>query len=186
MLGVVGVTLMAFFLTAAGPYGIEPCVQSAGPLITLLALLIMPFIFALPIGYLTAELSCMISANGGYVLWVQDAFGDVAGWVNAWNALLSNIIDLPIYVVLVTDYLAAYMEDHGKSLDPFVALAIKLAVIALVLVFNMRGMSVLSIVAGTMAYLVTIPFLILIVAIIAEGRLDLGNDAVLLHSCHVC
>lgn len=35
------------------------------------------------------------------VLWIQDAFGDLAGFVNGFNSLFSNVIDLPVYVVRV-------------------------------------------------------------------------------------
>lgn len=67
-------------------------------------------------GFLTAELSCMISENGGYVLWIQDAFGDLAGFVSGYNSLISHVIDLPVYVVLSTDYLGIYLNYRGIGL----------------------------------------------------------------------
>jgi hypothetical protein len=61
---------MAFFITAAGPYGIEPAVQGAGPLVVIITSFAMPLLLAVPTGLYTAELSSMFDENGGLVLWV--------------------------------------------------------------------------------------------------------------------
>lgn len=71
-----------------GPFGIEVCVGAAGPLYTLIALIGLPFVWAVPQALMTAELSTMIPENGGYILWVRDAYGPFLGWINAWNCTL--------------------------------------------------------------------------------------------------
>ena len=47
---------------------------------TLLALLIVPFFWGVPIGLLTSELSTLFPENGGYTLWVLQAFGEFWGF----------------------------------------------------------------------------------------------------------
>ena len=50
------------------------------------------------------------------MLWIQDAFGDLAGFVSGYNSLISHVIDLPVYVVLSTDYLGIYLNYRGIGL----------------------------------------------------------------------
>jgi hypothetical protein len=74
---------------------------------------------------MTAELATMIPGNGGYVLWVQIAFGDFAAWMTVRrprqlalrlagggraqgvNGVLSAVFDLALYPTLF----AAYLSD---------------------------------------------------------------------------
>ena len=38
---------------------------------TMLGLLVMPFVWSLPLGLMTAELASMIPENGGFILWTE-------------------------------------------------------------------------------------------------------------------
>ena len=71
----VGIT---FFAVCGGDYGLEDSVGAAGPALTLLGLLILPWIWSLPIALMTAELGSMIPEAGGYVVWINRAFGPFA------------------------------------------------------------------------------------------------------------
>ena len=54
---------------------------------------------------LTAELGSMIPEAGGYVVWINRAFGPFAAHMNAlWN-LVSNTFDNALYPVMFVDYL---------------------------------------------------------------------------------
>ena len=69
-----------------GDYGIEDTVGAAGARLTLLGLLVLPWIWSLPIALMTAELGSMIPEAGGYVVWVHRAFGPFWAHQNAvWN-----------------------------------------------------------------------------------------------------
>ena len=37
---------------------------------------------------------------------VEGAFGTIGGWTNAWNGMIADCIDLPVYVVLGIDYVS--------------------------------------------------------------------------------
>jgi amino acid transporter len=59
---------------------------------------------------MTAELSSMMDENGGYVLWVNRAFGDLwcgdfIGFVNAWNSIVDDMIDNALYVSVFVGYI---------------------------------------------------------------------------------
>ncbi|KAL3379191.1 hypothetical protein AABB24_000083 [Solanum stoloniferum] len=48
---------LIYFEVAGGPYGEEPAVKAAGPLLAILGFLIFPFIWSVPEALITAELS---------------------------------------------------------------------------------------------------------------------------------
>ncbi|XVF32868.1 hypothetical protein REPUB_Repub17cG0119900 [Reevesia pubescens] len=53
---------LIYFEVAGGPYGEEPAVQAAGPLLALLGFLLFPFIWSIPEALITAELSTAFPA----------------------------------------------------------------------------------------------------------------------------
>nr|CAB3495796.1 unnamed protein product [Digitaria exilis] len=97
---------LIFFEVAGGPYGAEPAVQAAGPLLALIAFLVFPFFWAVPESLVTAELSTAMPGNGGYVVWVDRAFGPFAGslmgtWKYVWGAFSAAA-----FPALCSDYLS--------------------------------------------------------------------------------
>lgn len=66
---------LIFFEVSGGPYGSEPAVRAAGPLLSIFGFLLFPFIWSVPESLLTAELSTALPGNGGFVLWTHRAFG---------------------------------------------------------------------------------------------------------------
>jgi hypothetical protein len=106
---------IGFFLTCGGCFGIEEAVGAAGPLWCLLGLFLLPVFFALPQAYITAELSSMIPENGGYVIWIQRAFGNTAAYLNAYNAMASALFDMAIYPVLFASYLGQLIDPTSVS-----------------------------------------------------------------------
>lgn len=62
---------ITYFNTCGGPFGVEPAVEAAGPLWTLIALIVLPLFWSLPQAIMSAELSLLVNENGGNVVWVQ-------------------------------------------------------------------------------------------------------------------
>lgn len=89
VLGTLAFAAVAYFLTAGGPFGIEPAVIAAGPLPCFVVLGVLPLIWSLPQALVTAELASLIPDNGGYILWATDAFGDFAGACARTTAVLA-------------------------------------------------------------------------------------------------
>ena len=56
-LTLVPLVFLIYFEVAGGPFGEEPAVQAAGPLLAILGFLIFPFIWSVPEALITAELS---------------------------------------------------------------------------------------------------------------------------------
>jgi amino acid transporter len=105
-LSLVPLIFLIFFEVAGGPYGAEPAVQSAGPLLALLGFLVFPFVWAVPEALVTAELSTAMPGNGGFVLWADRAFGPLPGSLMGTWKYVSGAINGAAFPALCADYLA--------------------------------------------------------------------------------
>ncbi|OWM73402.1 probable polyamine transporter At3g13620 [Punica granatum] len=104
-LTLVPLIFLIYFEVAGGPYGEEPTVQAAGPLLAILGFLIFPFIWSVPEALITAELSTAFPGNGGFVVWAERAFGPFPGsMMGSWK-FLSGVINIAAFPVLCIDYL---------------------------------------------------------------------------------
>ncbi|MQM14375.1 hypothetical protein Taro_047305 [Colocasia esculenta] len=97
---------LIFFDISGGPYGEEPTVQLAGPLLAILGFLVFPFIWSIPEALITAELATAFPGNGGYVVWAAEAFGPFAGSMMGFWKYFSGVINNASYPVLCADYLS--------------------------------------------------------------------------------
>lgn len=80
-LNVATLAVLVFYSVSGGPYGSEASVRSAGNFYTLLGYLVAPFIWSIPEAIMTAELSSAMPEAAGGVAWVEEAFGERAGWM---------------------------------------------------------------------------------------------------------
>jgi amino acid transporter len=104
-LGVLTVAAFTWSSTSAGPFGIEESVASAGPLPTLLFILLCPLFVMLPIIVIMGELVAMMPSNHGTLRWVARGLGPTVGFVNSLFQLSMNTIDLATYPVIASDYI---------------------------------------------------------------------------------
>lgn len=70
---------LTFFCVAGGAYGLEDAVGAGGPMLALVALALVPWLWSYPTALMTAELSSAMPEDGGYVVWVLRAFGRFGG-----------------------------------------------------------------------------------------------------------
>jgi len=78
------VVFMIFCLCAAGAYGIEDMIPNAGPGLTLVMLILLPFVWSTPMGLVASELGSAIPEEGGFYKWVQRACGEFWGFQAGW------------------------------------------------------------------------------------------------------
>eukprot|EP00753_Platysulcus_tardus_P005711 PLAT13634.1.p1 GENE.PLAT13634.1~~PLAT13634.1.p1 ORF type:complete len:466 (-),score=175.66 PLAT13634.1:104-1501(-) len=147
---------LTFFSVAGGPFGIEEAVKSVGPSATIIGLLLMPLLFALPRALLTAEMSSTVAGNGGSVLWVQRVYGFLPAFINAWNGIFHGLLDLAVYPVMMREYLSYALPSASSSS----LLLLQLGGVAIVLFMNAFNARTLSRYALAMAVFVCAPFII--------------------------
>jgi len=147
------VVFMIFCLCAAGAYGIEEMIPESGPGLTLVMLIVLPFIWSTPLGLVASELGSARPQEGGYYKWVQEACGEFWGFQAGWWRTISIYIDNTLYVILAGGYLA-----NALDLSWGVEMAFKIGMILVFTYINIRGVKDVGIVSTVLSVLVIFAF----------------------------
>jgi len=147
------IVFMIFCLCAAGAYGIEEMIPQAGPGLTIVMLMALPFFWSTPMGLVAAELGSAIPQEGGYYKWVQRACGEFWGFQAGWWRTISIYFDSTIYVVLAGSYLASV-----AGLSDAQGYAIKAAIVIFFVYINLRGIPDVGMVSTVISILVMVAF----------------------------
>jgi len=123
--GAMGLALLTFFNVSGGPWGSEPIVSACGPYPGFISLFVMAFLWGLPLCLITSELSSALPSNGGYVLWVDTAFGGFWGFQESFWSWGSCVVDNALYPVLAYETFQAMfkgsvtepLNTHGSAQD---------------------------------------------------------------------
>ena len=157
--GVFTVVFMVFSLVAAGCYGIEDMIPYAGPGLTLIMLMVLPFVWGLPFGLVASELGSVRPQEGGYYKWVQEALGEFWGFQAGWWRTISIYIDNTLYVVLAGGYLALVMpNDMDQGMKDGLIFAFKAAMILFFMWVNIRGVRDVGTVTNILSIFVILAF----------------------------
>lgn len=158
-LGFTGLVGLTFFCVAGGAYGLEDIVGAGGPAIALAALLIVPWLWSYPTAVMTAELSSAMPEDGGYVVWVERAFGRFWGFQEGWLSWLCSFADNALYPVMFVDYLSYLRGD----MSPVERWTIGATLIGCVTWLNVRGVRPVGFSSALFMLLVLAPFAALVV-----------------------
>ena len=147
---------MIFFLycaCAGGAFGIESMISSSGPGLTLILLVIIPILWALPIGLYCSELTNLVPVAAGPYVWSKMAFGEFWGFSLGFWIALANYLTGAAYVVLAVDYIGMYVPLTAMS-----AFILKAAFIIIFTVINLRGLEEVSIVSTIFCIIILVAF----------------------------
>ncbi len=153
------VVFMIFSLVAAGAYGIEEMIPESGPGLTLVMLMVLPFLWGLPFGLVASELGSARPQEGGYYKWVQEALGEFWGFQAGWWRTISVYIDNTLYVILAGGYLASQW-----NLSSYEQFAVKAAMILIFTYINIRGVKDVGLITTILSVLVIAAFAIVAIA----------------------
>ena len=104
---------MIFFSVSGGPWGSEE-LFAYGPSNGIKAILLMAIFYSFPACEVVAELGSSFPMNGGYSLWVTEAFGPFWGFQESYWSWLGGVTDNALYPVLMFDALKLYFEEIRK------------------------------------------------------------------------
>ena len=124
-----------YFTVSGGAFTLESLVASVGPVLALSALIAIPLLWAVPEALLIGELASMMPVEGGYYRWVQRAYGDRAGFQNAWCTWLYSLVEMSLYPAIVVQYLGAFVPGLGRGWE----VGVTLLVIWIPTLLNLRG-----------------------------------------------
>lgn len=157
-----GVVFMIFSLVAAGGFGAEEMISSTGPGLSLILLIILPFIWAMPISNTCSELGAILPEEGGVYVWTQKAFGEFWGFQVGWWNTVGFYASNSIYVVLAAGYAKQFIPMTETA-----ELAFKIGVVAIFLIINLMGISEVSKVNSFLTVVILLVFaLVAVVGII--------------------
>jgi amino acid transporter len=138
-----------------GPFGLEDMVETSGPGLALLYMLLLPLFWCIPVSLVAAELTTAIPVEGGFYRWVRAAFGDFWGFQAGWWNWSASFLLAAAYAVLATDYLSFYFSAIVGWKHHLVSVLI-VGVIAWI---NVRGIQMVGMVSTTLSV-----FVLLVVA----------------------
>lgn len=151
--GLISFVFVMYSYTTGGPFGMEDQVATAGPGMSLIYDLVLPFFWCIPISLVSAELMSAMPVEGGFYRWSRAAFGDfwgfLAGWWN-WSALFLLGAS---YAVLFADYIGFF----APKLSTLGHYLISVAIIAAITYVNVRGISVVAKLATVLNVLILVP-----------------------------
>ncbi|NOR19093.1 MAG: amino acid permease [Xanthomonadales bacterium] len=147
------VVFMIFCLCAAGAYGIEEMIPQSGPGLTLVMLMVLPFLWSTPMGLVASELGSALPQEGGYYKWVQRACGEFWGFQAGWWRTISIYFDNAIYVVLAGSYLGSVL--HLSTLQEYL---FKASIVIVFTYINIRGIRDVGAVSTILSILVMAAF----------------------------
>jgi amino acid transporter len=125
---------------AGGPFAFEAMVSTAGPGMALLFILIVPWLFSVPISLATAEMATAMPVEGGFYRWTRAAFGDFWGFQCGWWNWTGTFFMWASYGAVLADYVAQIAPVESKLLHWSMAFAFLLLVAAL----NILGIRVVG------------------------------------------
>jgi amino acid transporter len=152
------VVVIIFVFVSSGAFGLEDMVGWSGPGIALVLLLVLPVVWALPMGLVCAELGSAIPEEGGYYVWVRRALGEYWGFQCGWWSWLTTFVDSAVYIALICDYLKSWLD-----LSPNVAWLLGVAIICVFAYLNIRGLNVIAVSSVVMTIIIMAPFVVMTV-----------------------
>ncbi len=155
-----------YFMVSGGPYGLEDIIGDVGFGWALTILAVLPFFWSLPTALMIGELAAAVPEAGGFYAWVRRAMGPFWGFQEAWLSLAASVFDMAIYPTLFVTYLgrlAPVLTDGHRGL------AIKLAVVVLATLLNLRGAAAVGDGSVGMWIVALAPFIVLVLAAVWLG-----------------
>lgn len=167
---------LTYAYISSGPYGIEPAVGAAGPLLSVVGIVAFAACWALPQALLAAELTSAFPEQGSVVAWLERGVGRRWAAVGAGCLVASQIFDLAIFTGQVVGYAAQLYPALAST--PAVSVAVQVALCAAVAAANLGGLGVVTrVLVGSL--LVTVTPFVLAPVVAAARRVPMDARAIL-------
>lgn len=160
---VYSIVFMIYCLVAAGAFGLEDMVSSGGPGITIILLVVFPFIWAFPICNMSSELTSILPHEGGPYVWSKEALGEFWGFQTGWWTTMAIYTTNGIYITLAAGYIGKYIPMN--SMTEFM---VKFSIVLLFTVINLLGIKEVGRVSTILSLTILIAFMIVTVVGLAN------------------
>lgn len=150
---VMGIAFLIYCMCAGGAFGIEEMIPSSGPGLTIVLLVLIPVLWAAPIGVYTAELGAIAPVDAGPYVWMKMAYGEMWGFCMNWWLMLAIYLGQASYVVLAVGYI-----DKFIPLTPVASLIIKVGIVVVLTAVNLIGLKEVSIISTIFTIIILVAF----------------------------
>jgi amino acid transporter len=157
-LGLLPLICVMYLVISGGAYGLEDAVHQAGPKLAVLLCLLVPLTLSLPTGLMAAELTALMPVEGGFYFWVKEGLGPFAGFAEAYFTILYTAVDMAIYPVLFTAYLAFLMP-----ISPAAQAILAVSIVWLAGLLNLAGIRPVGFTSILLAVLLLSPMAALVI-----------------------
>jgi len=114
-----------------------------------------------------ARLAARTTRDGGPYVYVQDAFGDMAGFLMAWTYWLGFCASIPLQAMAFAGYLGVFVPALAHNIAAKALIAF--GIIGLLTYVNLRGLRKMSVVQITLTLLKIIPLFVIVGAALTLG-----------------
>ncbi|MDO4833488.1 MAG: APC family permease [Bacillota bacterium] len=148
-----GLFVILFGSVCAGCFGMEDMVGQSGPGLTLLMILVVPCIWAVPIALSCAEMGATLPVQGGYYIWIKTALGPFWGYCAGFWRTWIWYLNEGILLVLSMEYVASFF--NLSKIGYMIVVGIILGGVAYV---NIVGVTAVKWVSVGFLVLIMVPF----------------------------
>ena len=92
----------------------EDTVGAAGPLITLLFCLLLPWLWLLPTGLAVSELATSVPSNSGVLMWINVAYPPAVSFMSVLITALVTFVGNASYPNLAASYVSRVVPLSGR------------------------------------------------------------------------
>ena len=169
-LSAVALAVLVFYKVSGGPFGCEPAVKAAGPLLALAGFTALPLLVSIPEALVTAELGSAYPEPSGAVAWVEEAFGPKMSLLCGYFHWVSGATDNAIYPSLFLKYVAFYMNSQAFFQTDLVRFLFTAGITVLLSLINYSGLHIVGNLSIIICIVSMSPFIIMV--LLAIPRLD--------------
>ncbi|KAK1935594.1 putative polyamine transporter [Phytophthora citrophthora] len=167
-LGILSVALITYFNVSGGPWGSEPVLAACGPFVGILAVMLFPWVWCLPLALTFAELFTAFPTDGSFCKWVGVAFGRPMGFQVGYWSWTSGVIDNAIYPCLIVDTLLALVlgdKDamNGEDGVAWSVFALRAVFAVLFMLPTLKSIKVVGHTLLVLGIMIFLPFAVLII-----------------------
>lgn len=158
-IGLLSVIAMFYSMCCAGAYGVEEMIPEAGPGLTMLILVVLPLVWALPYSYICAELGSARPSEGGKIMWVKEALGEYWYAIMVILNFIWGLVANTVYVILAVDYFGFVTQNlFDYELPGVVSFVLKAVLVLIFFVINVLGLKEVSIVSTILSIAIVVAF----------------------------
>jgi amino acid transporter len=159
-IGLLPFVAVLFAYCTGGPFGFESMISTSGPGLALVFILVVPFLFSIPMALAASEMATMMPVEGGFYRWSRTALGDFWGFQTGWWNWTGTFLMAASYGVAMADYLDAWIPLHSRLAHWAVAF-LSLAVVGIINILGIKFVGRLTLLLLTVSFIPIIIFIVL-------------------------